>query len=492
MYKKQSGQMGIEDFGMPLGLKLSSDNRWVKKAATVPWDAIEEKYAALFKSVRGKAAKPLRLALGSLIIKTTYQFSDEEVALQIQENPYFQYFCGLRSYTGAMPFDASLMTYFRRRLTPEIMAEINELIIAQAEGQRAEAEAKKRKGDKGGGSGGGGASGSANKGTLIVDATCAPQNIAYPTDLGLLNDARESLEQMVDELHSPADGKKPRTYRKEARMKYVRAARNRKKKKGALHKAMGEQLGYIERDLGIIEAYKARGRFLSEKMSVRLETCVRIFWQHVFRRNNQGCSIPDRIVSLCQPWVRPIVRGKAKNEYEFGAKIEFSIAGGFTRLEHSSFDPYNESTTLIGTIERYKERAGFYPKKVLADKIYRTADNVKYCLERHIEIPGSPLGKAKKELTETVRKLYRKAEIDRIEVERKIGLAKGSYGLGLVTAKLDATSLTAIAASVLCLNIGRALRVLFAFFQKWLAWLQNLSASYILAPRIGKKMLALA
>jgi len=38
-------------------------------AATIPWNEIEEKYAALFPSKKGMPAKPLRTALGSLIIQ---------------------------------------------------------------------------------------------------------------------------------------------------------------------------------------------------------------------------------------------------------------------------------------------------------------------------------------------------------------------------------------------------------------------------------------
>lgn len=72
-------------------------------------------------------AKPLRLALGACIIRAEYGFSDEETALMIQENPYLQYFCGYPGYDDEkLPFDPSLMVYFRKRLTPEVLGEINE------------------------------------------------------------------------------------------------------------------------------------------------------------------------------------------------------------------------------------------------------------------------------------------------------------------------------------------------------------------------------
>ena len=94
MYKYSSRQISLADFGQPVGTHLKEDNRWVKKAQTIPWLKIEKRYASLFTNRKGHVAKPLRLALGVCIIKAEYGFSDEEASLQIQENPYLQYFCG--------------------------------------------------------------------------------------------------------------------------------------------------------------------------------------------------------------------------------------------------------------------------------------------------------------------------------------------------------------------------------------------------------------
>ena len=123
-------------------------------------------------------AKPLRLALGACIIQAEYGYSDEETALQIQENPYLQYFCGYPGYGDEkLPFDPSLMVYFRKRLTPEVLGEINEMIVRDAkERQVKEAESKDDDDDSDGQPGTGG-----NSGTMIVDATCAVQ---YPLSSG--------------------------------------------------------------------------------------------------------------------------------------------------------------------------------------------------------------------------------------------------------------------------------------------------------------------
>ncbi len=111
-------------------MNLKESNRWVKKAQTIPWLDIEKRYAKLFTNRKGNVAKPLRLALGACIIQAEYGFSDEETAHMIQEHPYFQYFCGYSGYDDEhLPFDPSLMVYFRKLLTPEILGEINEMIL---------------------------------------------------------------------------------------------------------------------------------------------------------------------------------------------------------------------------------------------------------------------------------------------------------------------------------------------------------------------------
>lgn len=133
MYRYSNGQIRLSDFKQPMGMNLKEDNRWVKRALLIPWNDIEKRYASLFTNRKGNVAKPLRLALGACIIQADYGYSDEETALQIQENAYLQYFCGYEAYDDSKPpFDSSLMVYFRKRLTAEVLGEINEMILVQS------------------------------------------------------------------------------------------------------------------------------------------------------------------------------------------------------------------------------------------------------------------------------------------------------------------------------------------------------------------------
>ena len=454
MYKYRSKQISFTDFNTPIGMKLNPSNRWVKKAEMIPWDEIEQRYAKLFTNRKGNVAKPLRLALGACIIQAEYGYSDEEVALQIQETAYLQFFCGYTEYNDEKPpFDPSLMVYFRKRLTPEILGEINEMIISNSE-----TEEKSDNDDE--------SNPPSNSGTMIVDATCAPSQIKYPQDTELLNEAREITEEVIDELHIPGNGKKPRTYRKKARKQYLHIARSKKRTAKKVRKAIGQQLSYIKRNLKTIENLPVKTDNLPKQLRAKLETVKKLYDQQKYMYDNHTHSVSDRIVSISQPWLRPIVRGKSKAPVEFGAKLDISVVNGFTRLEYHSFDAYNEALKLSDMIERYKERTGCYPERILADKIYRNRENLSYCAERKIRLSGPALGRPKKDEICDKKQDYID-ETERVEVERKFSLAKRKCGIGLIVTRLKETTCHCLAMSVLLLNLRKIGTVLFTIFSLW-------------------------
>ena len=460
MYKfERYRQLGLADFNQPAGLKMDPENRWVKKAATIPWEAIEEKYAELFPSDTGMPAKPLQMALGALMIQKQYGYSDRELVEQITENPYYQYFVGLPGFQNKPPFVPSLLVEFRKRLNDEIMTEINEMIIAY------NTPDDPGPGDGGGSDWGAETEKTENSGTIILDATCAPQNISYPQDINLLNETRENLEKMIDGICCDYNYYRPRMYRENARRDYLNLAKCKKRTAKKIRKAIKQQLQYVRRDFGYIEGLLSDGVELSPKQLRRYVVLKQVYEQQQYMYENQVHTVPDRIVSISQPYIRPIVRGKAAAPVEFGAKLDLSIdENGMARLEKLSFDAYNESDVLIGAIERYRERTGHYPERALADKIYRNRDNLAYCKLHGIRLSGPKLGRPKKE-AEADKKTEYIDNADRVEVERSFSLAKRCYGLGRIMTKLDVTTRSSIALSILVMNVARiATRSLHQFF----------------------------
>ena len=452
MYKfSHNTQSAFSDFNQPMGLNMNPDNRWIKMADLIPWDEFEKKYARLFKGKKGNVAKPLRLALGSLIIQTKYQYSDRELVEQLTENPYYQYFIGLPGYQHEAPLDASTLTLFRKRLSVDIIMEANEYILSSAR--------KDEKSDNDSNPpGSGGGEPPKNKGTLTLDATCAPADVRYPQDFSLLNEAREILETVIFRFCKSYGLPRPRTRCRIAGKNYLALAMCKKRSKNKIRSTIRKQLSFVRRDIGFLEAFMSAGYAPLKKEIKKLLVIYKVFEQQKYMYENKVHSVENRIVSISKPWLRPIVRGKVKSPVEFGAKFDLSIDDeGFGRIEKISYDAYNESTVLISSIERYFERNGFYPERVLVDKIYRTRENRRFCKEHGIRISGPKLGRPSANDKVNKKQEYQD-NTDRIEVERAFSLGKRCYGMGLIRTRLEGTMQTSIGLSVFVANLDRILR----------------------------------
>lgn len=280
---------------MPFGVTLREDNRWVILSKKFPWEEIDREYQEHFKSSEGQVAIPSRLAFGALYIQAEEGYTDEQTRRNIQENPYLQYFCGFECYTMESPFDASMMTHFRKRISPEMIQRINDLVFAPeavASTDNPEEDDSVNQEDSEDPLSAQPTEKSENRGTLILDATCCPADIHYPTDVGLLNHARELVEKMIDLLYPAARDlypEKPRTYRQQARKRY---------------------LAYIKKMVAHGVSLSLLGNDLYRKLLVIQELC-RQQWDLYVRKSHQ---IEDRIVSIDQPHVRPSLKVLDKTE----------------------------------------------------------------------------------------------------------------------------------------------------------------------------------
>jgi len=478
MYRKPNPhQLTFEDFYLPFGGHLRGDNRWVILANQIPWDQIEQAYGEQFSQETGCPAKTARMALGALIIKERLGTSDRETVEQICENPYLQYFLGLMEYQDTPPFDHSMMTHFRKRFDPEILKTLNESVVKDA----LEPTPKRKVGptdrDSDSNSQQDQNPPPPPQGKLIVDTTCTPADIAYPTDLSLLNEAREKTEEMIDAMHAPFIGvrRKPRTYRQKARRLYLAVAKQKKPGSKKIRKAIGQQLRFLRRNLGSIDRMSEEGLlvYLSKRLYRLLLVVKELYRQQRWMYENHQRRIADRIVSLYQPHVRPMVRGKAKSAVEFGAKVSISLVHGFSFVERIGWDAYNESCDLMEQIERYRKRFGFYPQSVHVDKIYRTHENRRFCRNHGIRLSGPPLGRpsAETECRKEQKKLQRQDEIDRIAVEGKFGQGKRRFSLARVMTKLAQTSEVSILISFLVMNLEKILTGILSFLLFVWQWL---------------------
>lgn len=467
MYKETKGiQDKVENFELPFGGKLSQENRWVKLAELIPWQDFEAEYASNFSQSMGAPAKPFRMALGALIIKEKLGTSDEETVEQIKENPYLQYFLGLREYSNKAPFEASMLVHFRKRLNRDLIGRINQKIVVnkreqqtakQSESIEKNTEESEPLPVK-------------NQGKLILDATCAPADIAYPTDINLLNQAREHTEKILDKLYEQVREKflrKPRTYRQKARKDYLAITKQRRPSRKKRRKAVRKQLAYVRRNLAHIDSLVDKGAELSQ---LKLQNYQMLLVVHELFRQQQAMydarsrRVDNRIVSLTQPHIRPIVRGKAGTPVEFGAKLSVSYVDGLCFLDHLSWDNFNESQDFQLQVELYHQRFGYYPESVHVDRIYRTRANRAFCRQRGIRISAPPLGRPPLNQDPAIIQQQLQDERFRNAIEGKFGQAKRRFSLGRIMAKLSYTAESTIAITFLVMNLELLIKRLFIFF----------------------------
>ena len=239
-------------------------------------------------------------------------------------------------------------------------------------------------------------------------------------------------------------------------------------------KTIGEQLRYIELAVRQLQKFSSQvpdyktlfPRWLRDRLAVIPE----VYRQQKMMYDNDTHVCENRIVSLEQPHVRPIQRGKRPNPTEFGQKLHLSVVDGFTYLEQTSWSNFNESGDLKPAVEEYLRKFGCYPCAVLADKIYQTRANKLYCKEHGIRLSGPSLGRRKASETDTVikRQMYRDA-CERNAVEGRSGNAKRRFGLDCIFSKLDETAKTEAALILLAMNASfRLVRWLALFFQSLL------------------------
>jgi len=456
-------QITITEFIFPFG-KLNPKNRWVTIADMIPWEKYEKRYAEQFCENNGAPAVSFRMAMGTLIIKQRTGFSDDETLQSIMENPYLQYLIGLHEFTQEAPFSLRSITNFRKYIPQEMINELNEELFRP--------KIKNDKDDNPPETQPPSDTNSTpppmppNQGEILMDATCTPAHIAYPTDVNLLNEARQKLEGIIDTLHPYTSAKiKPRTYRNEARRRYLHFIKQRKPRKNTIRKAIGQQLRYIRRNLNHIEAQRIQTT--TEPLSLRqqqwLETIQTLYQQQEEKHRTNNASIPNRIVNISQPHIRPIVRGKAKSGVEFGAKVNASMIDGYAFVDKIDWNAYSEAERLIPAVEDFKQKNGCYPAAVIADKLYRNRKNLAYCKAHGIRLSGPQLGRPSKITDKTIKKLERQDASTRNAIEGKFGEGKTKYGLDRIMARLPKTSETVIALAFLCMNISRRLRLLFAF-----------------------------
>jgi len=439
-------QQKIEEFKTDFELALDPKNRWIQLSSITPWDDLVKEYTRSLNPKYGTPGLNPRVAVGSLIVKHKLNLSDEETVRTIQENIFIQYFLGLDRYHPKPLFHPAVFVDLCKRMGVANYDKVSKKIIQFA---RSEELKEKGKGPK---------RVAKNWGILQLDATVADQYIKYPTDLDLLNDSREWSEEIIDIIFEASMlPKKPRTYRRVARNDYLSVAKKKNKNAKEIRKAIRKQLNYLRRNFGYIDNMLdmfEQGAFPLNYTEQRYLWVIREVYRqqdYMYRNNTHQCE--HRIVSIHQPHVRPILRGKARAKVEFGPKLGVSLNCGYARIDKLSWDAYNECNDVEAQVEAYKEIHGHYPEILLIDKIYLTKNNRKWLDEKGITITNKPLGRPEKE-TSYAKSKKKKLKNKRNQIEGKFGEGKNGNSLNKVRARLKDTSESWVAGVFFVMNLN--------------------------------------
>ena len=394
----------------PFGGELAENNRWLVIKSLIPWGELEAIYAQKF-SDRGRPALDGRLVIGLILLKHMTTLSDVEVVLELQENVYWQAFCGMEGFTTGKQLDPSSLTKIRHKLGTKFMKEMEDrtyqLLI--------EKKIIKGKG-------------------MLVDATVAPEKIKYPNDIGLLNDVRKWIVEQIKDV-SKKTGEKVRTYARKAKKLYLNFAKRKQKTKKDIERTKRQMLQFVRRNLTQIKARMDQfDYFVQKEIEKRVEIATRIYEQQHTMYKLKINKIDERIVSWWREYVRPIKRGKGGGkDVEFGPRVSLSHVDGMTFVDEFRHENYSEANVDIveKQIKNYEERFGKKPVSLTGDQLYGNRANRELLKEEKIRDAFKPLGR-KNTNTKKQEQYMRRKQRERNLIEGDIGNTKEHYGLNAI------------------------------------------------------------
>ena len=350
-----------------------------------------------------------RLVVGILLLKHITGSSDDEIVTRVNENPYMQSFCWLERFSTEPLLDSSSLSKIRKRLGSKYFAEL-ERETYQVLIKRKIIKAK----------------------GLLIDATVFPEHLHYPTDTGLLNEARRWVVGQIKKIGGSV-GKKMRTYCRKAQKEYLAFSKKKNKSRKLVQRTKKSLLQYLRRNVNqmqsLLEETRQQGIKIEQKVKDRFKVVRKLFDQQFQMYRQKTNRIEERIVSLQRPWTRPIVRGKTgPNSVEFGPKASLSYVDGFVFLDHLSSENFPEADRVGAQLEQYETLFGQKPSYVVADKIYGNRDNRRLLKKEEIRDAFQPLGRKASQQNPATRWRKQKQR-ERNQIEGSFGHAKNHFCL---------------------------------------------------------------
>lgn len=341
--------------------KLNPKHDLLILAAKIDWERMAEELESYYSKV-GRGGKPIRLMVGAHILKHMHGISDEAVAERLCGDVYWMAFCGINepfATEGWKPLDSSTLTYFRKRIGPDGVRKIEEVIREQLIGEK-QISGKSQ----------------------YVDTTAMEKNIAYPTDTNLLDQGRRRLIAGFQRLKKL--GRKitvGRTFKRKAKQAILQVVKLGKGRQERIEDAAGKLAGFARTVLDRVpnalrKAKKHKNKSkqnriekVQEQIRQDAELLERVIQQSEARY--RGVHVKNKVYSLHEPQVTCITKGKRSKPNEYGSKVSISMDKNGFVVGHQEYD-YNagDNTTLEPAVDEWQVATGRFPKNLAADRAY--------------------------------------------------------------------------------------------------------------------------
>lgn len=273
-----------------------------------------------------------------------------------------------------------------------------------------------------------------NLDTMFTDATCYESEMRYPTDQKLLWECVEKGYELMCAASQKLWIHRPRTKYldvEKANLTYRKQRKHTKSQTRKITRRLLDLLGKILKETRKMEREHEGVKLFTDRERQTFDIITKVYRQqhNHFRSGDSRESIPDRIVSVNKPYVRPIVRGKEVKSVEFGAKCNNILVDGISFIEKLSFNAFNEGTRLTHCIKMHKRLFGVDVKKIGGDASYAGNANREMCTSNGIQTSFVQKGKRAKEKRE---KDFVRQELARVRataMEGSFGTQKEHYSL---------------------------------------------------------------
>lgn len=301
-----------------------------------------------------------------------------------------------------------------------------------------------------------------NECVLMNDATCYESDIKYPTDIKLLTDCCQWIFDQIKQVSRFYKMPLPKADKFKNTLERVASYQRLKRKpKGRRRRLCQSLLYWLCKWLEYFQHMLDKGgdyhKRLDPKVYARLKVARTIYQQQSYMHKNNVRSVRHRIVSLYKPYLRPIIRGKERKRYEFGAKVHMSQVDGLNFIEHLSFEAFHEGIRMWTSIHKHRKRFGKC-SQYAGDKIYATNANRKKAKKQNIQTSFLPKGRKAKDEEQRKQTRLKLAKARSTCLEGSFGTEKRNYGVGRVKARLMETEIAWIFFAVHTANAVRFAR----------------------------------